>query len=236
MKLAVAEEDLREMHDGSGTFHRHKVKIIVITSFLLVLAFIIYTSVFGSFSFIGRTVMGDSADLNNSIEISATLEQLPSLSLDGEFKSVKIQGAGSFLYAGNKFPLSDLSNNYIILSDFDGNINFDSDKISKLNGKASEVSVNGASMFPESGETIKVYFDEPFNYNLLEISDGVFIKEMNYKTSGEIKTGGNELSLNEDNILIKNFQGSLTAGDKLEIKGLIESLDITGSQRISVSS
>jgi hypothetical protein len=218
--------------------NKHKTKMIIIVIFLLLVFLVVYTSVFGGFSFIGKTILRESDSLNNTIEISASLDKT-SLSLSGEFSKIDIRGSSaSFLSIGEgKFPL-EASENFIIIENFEGDIFFNQEEISKLKGKASQISINGVPVLPDSKETIKINLDETIFYNFLKINDGIFIKELDYKTSGEIELieKGSFFHLDEDNILIKNFQGSLTVENQLNFKGNIESLDIKGKQRISISS
>jgi hypothetical protein len=220
--------------------NRHKVKVGIILIFLILVFVIIYTSIYGGFSFIGKAIMGDSSNetILPKITISANLDKIP-LSIKGEFLQVKLIGSSdSFLYVGDeKFSL-EASENSIIIDEFNGDISFDIEEISELKGKALQVSVNGVSISPSSKDTIKIYFEEPFIYDSVNIDEGVSIKEINYKTSGEIRVGEEKtlIYLNDEDLIIKDFDGGLVIGDRLNMEGNIESLETKGAHNIYISS
>ena len=219
-------------------FHRHKFKLLILGVFLIVLSILIYTSFSGNIPFTGRVTEGE-IDLNKSISVSADLT-IPSLLLDGEYKKVSITGSSdSFFYIGDQIlSLTNSKDNYIVLTDYNGKISFDEKIISELKGKVTEVSVNGVSVMPKSKDTVKIYLDKDFYYNSLKIDEGVFIKKLNYKTSGTIKLENQKtiLNLNDDDFILKNFQGDLELrNNRFIINGHLNGLEIKGTKDISIS-
>ncbi len=229
---------VNETYERKGVLHKNKTKIIILGIFLIILFALVYTSFSGEIPFTG-SIINERVDFNNSIYISADLT-IPNLSLDGKYEKIILSGgSNSFIYVGSeKFSLTNSDKNYIVLTDYDGTILFDDKIISKLKGKASKISINGISLMPKSKDTIKIYFDEDFNYKFLEITSGVSIKKLNYITSGEIRLENQEsiLTLDNDSLVIRKFDGSLEARNKhFVIKGYLEGLNIQGEQEISIS-
>lgn len=216
---------------------KHKFKLIIFGIFLIILFFLIYTSFSGNFPLTGNLIKNE-IDLNNSISISADLT-IPNLSLNDEYKHIEfIGGSDSFFYIGNeKFPLKGSRDNYIILTDYDGKISFDKKSIIELKGKVTEVSINGVSVMPELTNTVKVYINDDFNYDSLEIKDDVFIKKLDYQTSGIVKLDEKTtINLNNDDIIIGNFYGSLKIENNIfKIQGYVERFNVKGEQEISIS-
>jgi len=220
---------------------RHKshkkfaLKLFIFGIFLITLFLLIYTS-FSGLSLTGNIIKEDY--LNNSILISADLT-VPVLSLNGEFEKIIIKGySDSFFYVGDKkFPLSNSKENYIVLTDYEGEISFDEKTLSKLKGKAMEVSINGLPMVSKSDKKMKIYFDTNFNYHSLEIPEKAFIKKLSYETSGVIILDKKStINLDDENLVIEKFYGSLKIENKhFKIKGYVENLDIKGRQQISIS-
>lgn len=215
---------------------KHKYKLIVFGIFASLLVILLFTSL-GNFSFTG-SIINSGPDVNNSLLISADLT-IPTLSFDGEFKEIKLEGGSdSFLYVGNqKFSLANSENNYIILTNYKGEISFDKKVISQLNGKATEVSVNGVPISSKSDGMIKIYFDTTFDYNILGLKEGAFIKKLEYSTSGSLRLDEKTtIDLNNDTLKIERFYGDVQIeNNRFKIQGYLQGLDVKGEQQISVS-
>lgn len=216
---------------------KHRTKLIIFGIFLIILFVLLYTSFYGLP--LTGSIIKNNPNSNNSIFISADLT-VPVLSLDGEFEKVNIGGSSeSFLYVGDKkFPLSNSKDNYIVLTDYDGEIFFDENVISNLKGKAMRVSVNGVPMISKSDDKMKIYFDSDFNYNVLEIKKGASIKKLDYETSGTVKLDEKTIiDLEEDNLVIEKFYGDVKIENKhFKLNGYLKSLNVEGNQQISISS
>lgn len=230
-----------EYSEEESAFKKHKYKLMIFGIFVVILLLLFYTSFFRG-GVTGSSITGSIVDEGNLIEgvtISAELNSVPNLSLDGEFSSVIIRGGpGSFFYAGGeKFPLSN-SQNSLILNNYNGEILLEENKISKLKGKASQVSVNNIPVFPKSGETMKISLDADFEYYFLNFQEEIFIKEIDYTTSGKILLSprSSTINLDNDSLLIKKFTGKLEIiNGKLTLRGNVEQLGISGEQDISVN-
>jgi len=216
---------------------KHKVKLLIFGIFLAILSFLIYTSFPGNFPLTGNIIKHE-LNLNNSIAISTDLT-IPVLFLDGEFENVNIKGnSDSFFYVGDeKLSLSNLRDNYIVLKDYEGEISFNEKSITKLKGKVTKVFFNGVPITSKSDDKMKIYFDTDFKYDILDIEKEVFIKKLDYETSGTVildeKT---TIDLENDNLVIKKFYGDVKIENKhFKIQGYLENLDIKGNQQISVS-
>ena len=235
--MVKLRSDHFEDHEQLGLY-KHKFKLIIFGIFSIILIVLLYTSFSGEIPFTGKVIQ-ERLDLNNSLSISADLTT-PSLSLSGNYKEILIIGRlNSFFYLGDKkFSLANSEENHLVLTDYNGKISFDGKTISELKGKVTEVSINGVSIMPKSKETVEIHLDENFYYNSLKVDGNVLIKKLDYETSGEIILGNQKtiLNLDDDNILLKNFQGSLEIDNKhFTINGLFKSLDVKGEKKISIS-
>jgi len=224
---------------------RKFVGIAIFGIFLVIFLSIIITTFFGSFPLTASTITGGvvSNVFNNgeidygSIEFESDLT-IPELSIDGEFDKVELSGSSnSFLEIGNQiFYLGNLNDNFIVFDNFDGSISFDKTKITELKGKVSSVTINGIEVEPKK-QTIKVELGGTFDYDSLEISEGVFIKKLSYSASGTVKLNdGKEIfNLDQEEITIKEFYGSLLLDKgKFSIDGYIRELDIAGDSNINI--
>jgi len=231
-----------EEYQEEPKLKKHKTTIILFAVFLVVLSLVFYTTFSGNVSIIGSTInKGKSVEIIDSSAISfvAELDTVPVISINGEFNKITLLGnSDSFLYVGDeKFSLANSNKNNIFLNDYEGEISFEQNTLSKLKGKASQISVNGVVVTPKSGDKVKVNL-ENFDYSVLEISNGVYIKKIDYITSGKIVLSSEKtiVNLQEENVLIKKFRGSLRiSNNHLRIQGSLESLDTSGEQKISIS-
>ena len=227
---------------GKSTNEKH-LKIFIFLAFLLILLFIIFTSFPGSFPVSGSIITGGAIgnsfnnENTNNIKFESELT-IPELSIDGKFDKVEIEGSSnSFLQVGNqKFDLGNVNNNFLVFKNFDGVISFDEKEITELKGKVSEVTINGVLVIPTK-ETTKVNFIESFNYEFLDISNGVSIKEIVYVTSGLIKLNNEKeiFNINDEEVIIKNFYGSIMIDNgKFNAMGSINELSIIGKLNINI--
>lgn len=214
-------------------------KMVTIAAFLLILGFLVVTSFYG-FTFTGNAIKNLGVSKNSTIEIKADLT-IPELELDGKFGEIKIKGGSkSNLYVGNqKFYLGNSQNNFITLKEFKGEILLDAGKILFFKGKATEVLVNGIPITSNIGDVLKVNLGEDFRYSLLEIRNGVSIKELNYITSGTIRVNNdkNILRVQNEEIEMSYFDGDIIIeNDKFRIEGTVSKLEIKGDQGIIINS
>lgn len=227
-------------------FKKHK-KLIISVVFLAVLSFLIFTS-FSDFSFTGKVIGGNAIteklsfgeNFGEGIEFESEFSTIPDLVLSGNFKEFELSGnSNSYLKVGNqKFSLDKIKNNLIIFEDFSGEVSLNYWQITKLNGRVSEVIVNGVSLFPSKKEsTTKVSFEKEFNYKSLEINEIVSIDEINYVTSGTIKLNGGKEIFNVDNeeVSIKGFNGDINIKKgKISLDGEINKLSLLGESKIII--
>jgi len=215
----------------------YKLKLLIFFVFLLILGLLFYFAFFGEgIPFTGNTIIENAS--YSRIKFDAELTRVPLLELDGEFKSVRMNGiSNSLFYAGDQEVSLVNSSNYIILGDYNGKIYFNEENISKLKGKASIVIINGVSLLPKSGATTKVYFNEGADYTFLELKETVFIKKLSYNTSGEVslRDRKNIFEIHDEEIMISRFQGDLKVDNgNFNLKGYVERMGLTGQSDISV--
>ncbi|MBR9702237.1 hypothetical protein GOV13_04945 [Candidatus Pacearchaeota archaeon] len=214
----------------------YKWKLVVAFVFLAILALIVYTAFFDGYRLTGDVISVNVTD-SNLISFDAELTT-PSLELDGNFEKVRIGGNLESIYVGSqKFSLLDLSNSYVLIENYDGKIYFNNKNISKLNGKADNVVVNGVPVSSESGKKTKVYFEKASDYDSLEIEETAFINKLSYMASGKItlKNGRNNFEIHDEEVIISKFQGDLKSEkNELKLDGHISKLEILGDTDISV--
>ncbi|MEX0932961.1 MAG: hypothetical protein WDZ77_02580 [Candidatus Pacearchaeota archaeon] len=223
----------------------HWIQIVVVAAFVFLATFIYLTS-FSNFDITGKIIGGEVVspvlgdEIKKGIEIEATFNTAPDLSLEGVFEEFELSGSSnSYLQVGNqKFPLDKVRNNFIVLEGFDGKILLNGPEITDLSGRVSGIEINGISVVPsqESGST-KVSLGGSFVYESFEITEEIAIKEINYVTSGNINldSGKQNFKVENDEILIRRFQGNLEANKgNFQIKGIIDKLEIFGNSKVSI--
>lgn len=222
-----------EMHHSN---HGVQKRLIVFSIFIAVLAFLVVTSFYDGGSLTGNFISGIHP--NSTTKIYAELTS-PSLGIKGNFEKIELRGGSdSFFYVGEqKFQLNEKSN-YITLKNYTGEIAFDSESISKLGGKATEVSINGIVVQPNEKDFLKVSFDSAFKHTFLNVEREILVNKISYKSSGIVKINGgkNIFNLNDETIGLENFIGSFKIENgKFKMNGTIEGMEIQGQNKISVS-
>lgn len=211
----------------------HRKKTMIFFVFLLVIILILFTTFYRSgFSITGRIIQ--QSNENKSLTISTTLP-IPELNLKGDYERIIISGkSDSYLTIGSQeISLKDTERNEIIIEDFSGRIEFDKEKISILNGRAEKVIINKMPITSQGIRKMKFSSHSEIFYESIEFKEKLNIKEINYFTSGNILIDyQNNLLLNNDELLIKNYFGNLQIrNNQMHINGLFESLEITGNNK-----
>ena len=221
-------EEHEEGHHGG-----HHWKIIAFIAFAGILGLLIFTS-FYDFPLTGKITGVNS---NNSVDFHGELS-IPNFEVVGNFEKVEIRGGSdSFFYVeGEKFQMNS-KNSYIILSNYTGEIFFNGEKISKLNGKAAKVVMNGVPIEPKSKANMKVSFEKEFPYSFLNIQNKAMIKKLSYVSSGkiDIDNGKSLVNLENNELNIQNFEGNIKV-EKNVVKmiGSVQKLEIDGKTKFSI--
>jgi len=230
-------------------FKEHRWQILTIVSFIIIVGFILATSLPNSpftgnlFSgnIISKTFSGDNGNYSGGLGFKSELKTIPELNLDGNFESLYISGGSpeSVLNVGSqKVSLGKVKTNFISFDNFNGKINLNKNELSSLEGKIKQITVNGVSMVSvEEGRTTKVNLDKPIKYDSLEILKGVSIDKITYTTSGvlELNGGKQTLNLENDEIEIVGFYGNLKVEkSKLSLDGTVKELNVLGDEKISI--
>ncbi|MBS3070994.1 hypothetical protein J4407_01690 [Candidatus Pacearchaeota archaeon] len=230
-------EYIKKEHGRHRSNHHWKFLVFVI--FLGVFSFVIYTSFYGDFDFTGNIIQGsDSSQEEKSIQFQADLT-IPQLSIEGNFDRIELRGnSGSFLQVGDqRFYLGNVTNNYITLNEYDGEIAFNEEKISVIEGKATGVIINGILVTSQTKETTKITFENSLSYDLLEMGNEVSIKKISYVTSGliNVEDGKNAFVVNEEQVTINDFKGSIQISNKkFRLDGQISDLEILGNKNVNI--
>ncbi|MBA7679129.1 hypothetical protein ES703_87412 [subsurface metagenome] len=224
-------------------YSKHK-KAIIFVIFLLVVSSLVYFAFFEgkiTSGIITSRIIGSSGEINpeNSINISANLIQPDDLIIKGKIDKIemKINKIDDFFYAGtSKFDLGQLSETYIIIFDYNGELSFDNENILKLKGKSSEVLINGVSTTPTSGDDMKIYFDNDIGYGYLKAIN-IFLSPLSYTTSGSINLNDGKININidEEEVKLGKFRGDIEVdGREFKIKGETEKLEVVGILDIKI--
>ncbi len=194
--------------------------LILSAVFVGILFFLIYTSFYNpgfKKSITGNIIKGSSS--GGTIEIEATLLSPDELEIDGDVGKIELRiFGGNFFVGRERFELGKAS---IIIDDFEGEISFNGDNVSRLDGQASKVFVEGIPITSESD--MKVYFNEGFKYNFLKLND-FYLDSLSYQTSGIVKLNGGKVmvDLDDEEFRIKKFQGDLSLKkDKVKLNGVV---------------
>jgi len=216
--------------------HHHKPnkKIIIFATFLLITSILLYTAFYGNINLTGRAVEETN---KNEISISASLT-IPTLKLNEKFDKIEIiPNSNTILYAGDsKVDMKNSENTNIIIENFQGELSFNENNISNLQGKAGKVLINNVPISSQSEETIKLSIENNLKYKTIKI-ENIAINEISYITKGSINIDREKTIINIDNeeIKIKNFKGNLEIQDKIfNIQGYLNKLDIEGKSIISI--
>jgi hypothetical protein len=224
--------------------YQNKVTLTLFLIFLFLIISAFYTTykegfnlpITGLVSISNPDAPGD--DLDTKIKINADLD-VPNLKISTENSEVEIitGTSNTVLHAGSeKFDLNKVGESSITLSSFNGKIEFDSESIISLNGRATETLINSIKTTPSSGETMKIKVSEDFSYKTLSIKETSF-KSLNYITSGEIKLNGAKASLHltNDFLDLSDFTGDISVeSNTLHLDGEINKLKIGGELNINI--
>jgi hypothetical protein len=214
------------------------LKLFTFLVFAGLVAGIFYTSS-NSINLTGNVIGTFTGSSGGDIQISTELT-IPDLELNQEISSVIITtNTDKILYIGNQqFFLTEDKTSEINLENYDGKINLDDEEISLLEGESTNAIINGIPLSSRSGKKLESSFESAIPYNSLTLNN-IQIKKLEYEASGKINTGEERttLNLNGEKLKMKSFSGNLTIEEgKLKLYGIIQSLDIEGDSKVSVSS
>jgi len=172
---------------------------------------------------------------NNSFSISSETN-VPNINFQGDYSEIvfEISANQNLILEEKEISLDKISNS-LVLKDFYGEINFDQNSIKLLKGKVSEVRVNGVQIKDGKNKKMKISLTGS-RYDSINFGE-IYLDELNFVSSGKINLEGDVISLNKDEVTIKNLFGEFSIKEnKLFFDGLIRSLDIKREdKRISIS-
>jgi hypothetical protein len=208
-------------------------KYFVIFLALALLGLVSFVLIYGQTGVTGNTV-SSSLDTEMFLDFKASLS-VPEITLKGRYDEViLVTDKKTSLRLDNKiFTLGDPETK-IILRGYDGVCSLNENNIA-IDAKISEIVINN---IPINTEGTKIVISiGPTEYKSLEISDPVYLKKLDYLSSGEIKLGDNTLKVSSDELEFNKYVGKFKVEDKiLFLDGAAESLKIDGALRkISLS-
>jgi len=208
------------------------------------IAFILIVGLLLFFAFFENPITGSVVDFkkinaSENVKINAKIGdiQVP-IETKQQINEIYIEvvGVGNKINVGKEgvLDLSDLGIAKIKLEDFDGSISFDADKIFKLKGEVSKVTVNDFPTTSTDG-SIDISLDRELSYRYIELNEFYLEKYETLKETGTVKFEGSKVTiqLEDDPLLIEDFIGILKSGAKSVsgsgIRG--EGLTLEGSVR-----
>ena len=235
------ESDKNNFKDYGYSYKKKKKfnkKALIFFGFLFVIGIIIFTILYSNSSITGNVI--SSVNPDNSIIISSELT-IPNLNFKGEYSEIKIlSNSMTTIYLGEKsFILDDSKENRIILKEFSGKIKLEEDGV-LLDGKVSEATLNNLPIKEKNNKKIKIYSDSKIPYNFIKFKENMFLKEINYVSSGILSIGEDnqdKIILDDDSLLISNYFGKLKIDDDiLFLEGFAGDIKISGEmKKISIS-
>ena len=233
--MELDKNNFKYYGNSHGKMKKPNKKILIFAGFLLVIGMIVLVTLYSNGSITGNVI--SSINSNNSIEFSSVLT-VPDLDLKGEYSEIKILSrAKTTIYIGKKsFLLDESKENRIILKGFSGKIELDEEGI-LFDGKVSGVNLNNLPIEETNDRMIKIYIDSKIPYNSIEFKEDLFLKEIDYVSSGVLFMGEDKITLNEDSLFISNYFGELDINDgTLFLRGFAEDIRVSGNmKKISIS-
>ncbi len=213
------------------------IKTLTVLIFLGIVATLVYSSS-TDLNLTGNVIGTFTGSSQGNIQISTELT-IPELVLDQKISLIKITtNADTTLYIENQqFTLTKDKASEINLENYEGKISFDEKGITLLEGESLGAIINGIPLSSRSGKKLDTSFESETSYNTLRLDD-IKIKKLEYEASGKINTGAERttINLNGEKLTMKGFAGNLTIQEGLfKLNGIIQSLDIEGESRVSVS-
>lgn len=231
---------MHSQYNYQRPIHRHHWKYLLVLLIFLGVLWILYITS-GDNSLTGNSILDTAAEKlkGDTISFSAELTKPSYISLDGNLGSIQLRGdsLASFNAGKQRFSLENLTDNHLFLSDYNGQLEFDSDKLRLLDGKVSRASVNGFSISSTSGGNTDVSLDDAFDYRYMKINGNAYIEYLEYNTTGTVTVndGRNIFNLNGENLLIQDFEGSIeTDMENFRLYGEVALVEIRGDGSILI--
>ncbi|MDP3966187.1 MAG: hypothetical protein Q8Q04_01505 [archaeon] len=214
-----------QQYYGDGSQKKHFMMVI----FLAIIGVVAAGLIFGKFDITGNAIK--SFDLDKTLEVRAFLS-VPEIAFNGDYEEISFSSVKGFLYVDNKKISFTGTDNKVVLKNFEGNFNFKSGEITKIDGKVSEIIVNSAPISLKENGTINVLTDSTITYKKIEVKDPIFLSSLDYISSGQISLKEDNFNINSERVIFKNYFGNLSAVDgSLILDGRVEYLRIEGPLR-----
>ena len=222
-------------------------KMLIFSAFLLVMSIIVFTTLYSNGPITGNVITGkaisetDISDDSNKLIIIESELTIPSISFKGDYSEIKILSSSeTTIYLGDQsLVLDDSKENQIILKEFSGKVQLGEDGI-LLDGKVLDVNLNGLPIKKRDDKKIEISSDSEIPYNSIEFKEDLFLKEINYLSSGVLFIGEynpDKIILKEDSLIISNYLGKLKINEGvLFLKGLSENIEISGDGKTMIIS
>lgn len=214
-------------------------KIALVAFFLIVAGALVYIAFFsggsapftGGFSITGKFSEGSSPD--SPLNITGEIDAPERFSFEDDLSEVRINisGESGSILGDQVVNLSKGDN--LVLENYQGKLAFGIG-IANISGDSSKAGVNGIQISPSSGGRQDIE-SRSLSFGQMNLND-VNIGSLEYNTSGKIESEDNLFNLENEKIRIEKFSGDLEfKGDKLNLDGVAESIDIKGKSDISIS-
>ncbi len=213
-----------------------KNKLFLGFFFLVLVGAIAYSAFFEDVKISGN-VFKEKNETQENLVFNASLSS-HSFELRDNFEKLVFFGdSKGIIYIGD-VGMSLNDSDKVILENYDGKISFDGSSISILEGKAKKIYFGNQEMSSRNGGELDVEINNEFDFKKLQLVNGVFIRKLDYVTSGKINlnNGKNVFELEEEKMKIRDFFGDLgVENNTLYFSGSIDYLKIDGNSNIEIS-
>ncbi len=112
----------------------------------------------------------------------------------------------------------------MIIEGFEGELSATPKNISKLEGGITKIYINGISITP--AKKTEVSFENNFEYSFLKITN--LQTSLEYVASGDVSLyeGKIKIKLDNEKIILNNFEGNLELSKELTLTGVIPDSDV----------
>ncbi|MBS3079961.1 hypothetical protein J4221_00655 [Candidatus Pacearchaeota archaeon] len=206
--------------------------------FLVILSFLIYTSFYNpSFSskFTGKITGNIISNKNSFNNIIAKLDVPGHLVIDSSIDKISIKTSEplNIVIGDQKAELKKQSS--LVINDFKGKIILEKQKLTKLDGNAQEIFIDGIPMTRKSGSSIPISIEKNVTFYYLELKN-TRINTINYIASGDLDINNGKVTINLKNekLKIDSYEGDfLVNKNVLSINGKFS--DINADELIGLT-
>jgi len=206
---------------------------LIFLIFILTIGAILFFAFYENFDFGKITVNTIKIPTMENAVAFSSMTNIPSmeLSLNDANLSISVLFNNDLSIDGKKISLNRPSNS-LTLEGFSGDLSINENLITILNGNVLKIIIDGMPITNENGDTIKISSISDMKYGYVEINSDAYLKTIEFTGTGSVSTNQNTISITQDNVLVKDFFGKISAKNgKLLLSGIAAKIDINGANK-----